>query len=209
MIYLIGGPPRCGKTTLAKYVSKKFGIPWISTDTLGVIGGAYMNQKEWNKKHPYSKLRGKNRDNDSFYSVHSTAKIVNVLKQEARPTFAAVDMMAICEIKDGNDYIIEGYHIEPALASRLMKKYGRKHFRAIFLTKHNKEKFARDVHKSTTPNDWLLVLTKKPETFLKVGAMIDRYSMYFETEAQKYGFKVLNMDENFEGQIKKAVQFLK
>ncbi len=37
MIYLIGGPPRCGKTTLAKEMSKKLEIPWISSDALEVV----------------------------------------------------------------------------------------------------------------------------------------------------------------------------
>ncbi|MFA6503887.1 MAG: AAA family ATPase [Patescibacteria group bacterium] len=52
MIYLIGGPPRSGKTTLAKFASKKLGIPWISCDTLEVIAGAYMGKQKWNKTHP-------------------------------------------------------------------------------------------------------------------------------------------------------------
>jgi len=30
MIYLIGGPPRCGKTNIAKKLSKS----WISADTI-------------------------------------------------------------------------------------------------------------------------------------------------------------------------------
>lgn len=38
MIYLIGGPPKCGKTTLAKQLAKKLGIQWVATDTLEVIG---------------------------------------------------------------------------------------------------------------------------------------------------------------------------
>ena len=34
MIYLIGGPPRCGKTTVASKLSLDTGIPWVSTDTI-------------------------------------------------------------------------------------------------------------------------------------------------------------------------------
>lgn len=70
-------------------------------------------------------------------------------------------MMTICEIKDGNDYIIEGYHLEPRFIQSLMKKYGKKNLKAVFLTKMDAEKFAQDVHKSITPNDWLILGTKK------------------------------------------------
>ena len=108
MIYLIGGPPRCGKTTLAKAMSKRLGIPWISTDMLETVSGEYMMPKHWKKSHPYSLLRRKLKTNDKFYARLTPAQIVHVLRAQAGATFAAIAMAAICEIADGNDYIIEG-----------------------------------------------------------------------------------------------------
>ena len=209
MIYLIGGPPRCGKTTLAKTMFKQRGIPWISCDMLQTVAGEYMTQKQWNKLHPYTLLRKKLKTNDEFYAKLSAQKIVSVLRRQARPVFPAIDMAAICEIADGNSYVIEGYHIEPSFASKLIKKYGRTKIKAIFIIKKDATKFALDVHKSTTPNDWLIVGTKKPETFLKVGKMVSLYSTYLEKEAKKYGLKVLNMDDNFEKKLLEAVKYLK
>jgi len=207
MIYLIGGAPRCGKTTLAKSISKKFGIPWISTDMLEVVTIAYMTKKQWNKTHPYSLLRRQLKTNDQFYNIVSSQKIVNVLKQQAKSTFAAIDMAAISEIKDGNDYIIEGYHITPQLTQKLIKKYGQKNFKVIFLTKFDAPKFAINVHKSNTPNDWLLAGTKNKETFIKVGEMVSCYSHWLKKEAIKYGAKVLNMDQDFKEQLRIATNF--
>lgn len=209
MIYLIGGPPRCGKTTLAKAMSKKYRISWISADTLESVSSAYISKQEWKRTRPYSILRGKNRDNDMFYTAHSASKIVRVLIKQAHSVFAAIDMAVACEIANGNDFIIEGYHLEPSFVHGLIKKYGRKNIRAIFLTKHDKIKFAKDVHKSTTPNDWLLVLTKQPETFVKVGAMIDLYSRHFEKEAKKYGLTALAMDIDFEDHLHIAMKYLR
>ncbi len=207
MIYLIGGPPRSGKTTLAKYMSKKLGIPWISCDTLESVSTSYMSAVQYKKTHPYSVLRDKtSRHNDRFYAMHSAKKIVSVLNRQAKATFPAIDAMTICEITDGNDYIIEGYHIEPRFVARLMKKYGAKNIRAIFLTKFDAEKFAQDVKKSTTPNDWLLVRTKKDETFLKVGKMVAEFSRVLDSEAKKYGFKSICMDQKFEQKLKEAVK---
>ena len=211
MIYLIGGPPRCGKTTLAKKMLKKLGIPWISTDTLENVAGAYMTKEELVKNRPYSGLRRKDgdRNNDTFYSKYSAKKIIGVLKGQAKPIFKAIEMMVVCEIADGNNYIIEGYHIVPSVAARLIKKYGRKNVKAVFITKTDAIKFARDVKKSTTPNDWLLVLTKKEETFLKVGEMISEYSKDFEDEAKKFDLPVFNMDKDFNGQIDNILKYLK
>ena len=89
MIYLIGGPPRCGKTTLAKAMFKQRAIPWISCDMLQTVVCEYMTQKQWNELHPYSLLRKKLKTNDEFSAKLSAQKIVSVLRRQARPVFPA------------------------------------------------------------------------------------------------------------------------
>lgn len=76
------------------------------------------------------------------------------------------------------------------------------------MTKLDSQKFAEDVYKSTTPNDWLLVLTKKAETFVKVGRMVAKYGDYFEKEAKRFKFKIINTDRNFKKQLHTAVNYL-
>lgn len=211
MIYLIGAPPRCGKTTLAKKMSKQTKVPWLSCDTLNAITQVLTPKEKWAKKFPYSFLRRKGmarKNNDIFYSVYSAKKIMNVLKKEAEAVYKAIDTVIACEIADGNDYIIEGYHIVPSFAHRMIKKYGKQNVRAIFLTKFDANKFAEDVHKSTTPNDWLIVLTKEQETFVKVGKMVSEYSKYFEKEAKKFGLQTFNTDTHFNNQISRTIKYL-
>ena len=57
------------------------------------------------------------------------------------------------------------------------------------------------LHKSTTPNDWIIRKTKNEATFGLIAKMIAEYSHYFDTEAKKYGFSICNMDEDFDKQI--------
>jgi len=209
MIYLIGSPPRCGKTTLAKKMSKQAKIPWLSCDTLDAITQELTPKDKWQKKYPYSFLRKKSgRNNDEFYNLYSANKIISILKKEAMAVYGAIDTVIACEIADGNDYIIEGYHIQPSFAKKMINKYGEQNVRAIFLTKFDENKFAQDVHKSITPNDWLIVLTKKPDTFIKVGNMVSVYSKNFEKEARNCGLKTFNMDTHFNDQIDRAIQYL-
>ena len=210
MIYLIGSPPRCGKTTLAKRMSKQAKIPWLSCDTLDAVTQEYTPKNQWQKKYPYSFLRRKGaaRNNDEFYNLYSAKKIMSVLKKEARAVYGAIDTVIACEIADGNDYIIEGCDIHPSFAKKMINKYGEQNVRAVFLTKFDVQKFAQDVHKSITPNDWLLVLTKKPETFVKVGKMVSVYSQDFKKEAKSCGLKVFNMDNHFNDQINQAIKYL-
>ena len=62
MIYLIGGPPKCGKTTLAKRLSKLKGIPWVSTDTLQNVIKPYISKEDFARKFPNSQLTGESND---------------------------------------------------------------------------------------------------------------------------------------------------
>src|SRR3989344_1580098 len=124
MIYLIGGPPKCGKTTLSKKLSKKLGIPWISADTLQTIAKEYTNKKDISKKFPWSTIRKIKKSNDIAFGEYTSKEIVKLYTTQAKVTYGAIDMVSICEITDGNDYIIEGYQVEPQLVSALYKKYG-------------------------------------------------------------------------------------
>jgi 2-phosphoglycerate kinase len=206
MIYLIGGPPKCGKTTLAKKLAKQLGIRWISSDTLEVIAMDYVWKyapEKFDELYPHSAIKGKT--NDETYALSPPKQIAKNYRKQAKASYAAVDMFAICEITDGNDCVIEGYHVTPELAARLAKKYGAEHFRSIFIVKENLEKFIQDLQKSTTPNDWILKKTKEKETFHKIAEMVSEYGKWFAKEAEKHGFEVMNMDENFETNLGKAI----
>ena len=208
MIYLIGGPPKCGKTTFAKVLSLALGAPWISADTLQTIGRAYSPKKDDIKKYPHAAIRKGNRNNDEFYRKHSPKQIVTAYIKQAKATGLAIDMTAICEITDGNDYIIEGYQVEPVLAAKLGKKYGQQNFTCLFLTKTDVKRFVQDLKKSTTPNDWILTNTKEEETSEKIAVMVKVYSSYFGSEAKKYGFRCVDVSRNFEDVLKDFVKKL-
>lgn len=205
MIYLIGGPPKCGKTTLAKTLAKSLGIPWISSDTLQCVIKPYMNKEDFPKKFPASYQRGK--DNDEKYSKFSSREIIEAYQQQAKTVYEAVEMFVACELTDGNDFIVEGYHIEPELVAELSLKYPEK-IRSVFLVKSDKKKFVCDIKKSTTPNDWIISRTKNEETYQKIANMICEYGKFFEKESGKHAFKVLNMDNDFDNQIKEAAYYL-
>lgn len=205
MIYLIGGPPKSGKTTLAKRLSKLKGIPWVSTDTLQNVIKPYISKEDFARKFPNSQLRGES--NDEKYTKYSTNQIIEAYQQQAKTVYPAVDMFVISEIKDKHDCIIEGYHIEPELAAELELKYPDK-IKSVFIVKTDEAKFVTDIKKSTTPNDWIIARTKDESTYSEIAKMICKYGKSFEKESMKYGFKVINMDNDFDQQIQEAIKYL-
>lgn len=210
MIYLIGGPPKCGKTTLAKKLSRALETPWISTDSLQSVVRAYTNKEDISKKFPWSiRRRQTKRNNDIAYNTFSADEILGFYRTQAKSVFKAIEMMTICEITDGNNLIIEGYHIEPSLVVRLQKKHGKKNILGIILIKTDAKKLVKDITKTKTPNDWIISKTKNVETYSKIAEMICRYGKFLKNEAKKKGLIVINMDNNFNDKINSAINSFK
>lgn len=202
-LYLIGGPPKCGKTTLAKKISAEKGIPWISADTLQNIVYAYSTPEEHPALFPHSYLRGET--NDEFYAEHSSADIVKNYIAQGKTSEKAIRMMAETYRADENDCIVEGYQVTPDIVDALIQQYGVGHIKSAFLVKHDTQKFIEDVHKSTTPNDWILRKTKNEDTFVRIAEMVSAYSDYFEQEAKKYNLPVWVTDADFEDALQKIM----
>ena len=205
-VYLIRGPPKCGKTTLAKRISKELSIPWISSDTLENIVWAYTPKEQHPALFPHSYLRGES--NDEFYAHHSPEAIVQGYVEQSKATYDAISMMAETYLTDGDDFIVEGYQVTPEIVSRILKKFGIEHIRTAFLLKRDEEKMLQDFHKSTTPNDWILRKTKDEATFAKIAHMIAVYADNIQQEAMKYDLPVFEMDSDFTASLENAMKHL-
>lgn len=205
-LFLIGGPPKCGKTTLAKELSKQLSIPWISADTLQNIVWAYTPKEQRAALFPHSYLRGDN--NDEFYTEHSSQQIIENYIAQGKITYAAIEMMAETYLTDKDDFIIEGYQVTPQVVERILKRFDTEHIKVVFLIKHDEQKFVQDLHKSTTPNDWVLRKTKNEATYKKIAKMVAEYSRYFEQEAKKCDLPLFQMDDDFEKRIEHIIQFM-
>ena len=199
MIYLIGGPPRCGKTTLAK----RLGRPWISADMLESIVREHTKKTDLDRLFPKNVMRKKTKDsNDLMYGAYSAVAIAKAYIAQAKASWKAIETVVECEISEGYDYVIEGHQIHPKLVAKLMKRYG-KEIAPLFLVRSDIDDIVSGCLKNKAKNDWFLQNTRDKKTYYKIAEMIRVYGEYFEKEAGKYGLKVANMDGDFEGKMAK------
>ncbi len=206
MIYLLAGPPRCGKTTLAKRFTKS----WISADTIESIVGSNTSKKDFDHLFPKSVIRRKTKQsNDIMYSLYSAKEIANFYVRQAKASWKAIETMVDCALKEGHDYMIEGHQIHPRLIGKLIKKYGKSNIKALVLTRFDTDGIVVGCKKHKAKNDWFIQKTKNEETFYKIAEMIKVYSEFYMKEADKYSIKVVNMDGDFKQQLKKALNNMK
>ena len=206
-IILIGGPPRCGKTTLAQKISKAIDVTWISTDVLDDIVQKYVSGDEKDSLFPKTALRLKSGGgNDEMYAAFSVENIVSAYRKQAETVHKAVESFVACAEKEDWDYVIEGYHVTPKLISKLQSEDLK--VSSIILISTKAEEAVKRSLESNVKQDWLRDKTKKQETFPKIAAMIDLYSNKLKQEAEEFNASVIDIGEDFEGKLKEAFELL-
>jgi len=80
-IYLIGGAPTVGKSTIAKKLSEELTIPWISSDFIR----SFMRLTAPPKRYPHLWLH-KNYDAQKYLQTFTAQQIVKNQNQESLDT---------------------------------------------------------------------------------------------------------------------------
>jgi len=206
-LYLIGGPPKCGKTTLAEKMACLLSIPFVSADSLENDVMASTTKEDIPELFPHANTKGDS--NDVFYSQYETERIVRDYLKQGEATRKEIIATAEQSISKGHSIIIEGHQVTPELASFLTNRFGKEIVRSIFLLKQDLQKMTLDFHKSKTKDDWILRKTKNDATFGKIAAMICFYSEYIKKEAHKHGLDVAWTDKGeFDTLIDQAIELL-
>ena len=207
MIYLIGGSPRCGKTTVAKKLALKSHTPWFPADYLASAVSQYISEEERADKFPLSNIRKQNNSNDFLYSNYSPSEIVKFYDIQAETAWLGLKAFIEYSVHDKQDFILEGYQIQPKLLSQLDKET-QKNIRPAFLYKKDKLDIEASMKKGTESGDWLIAHTKKESTFAKVAEMVSIFGDKTAIEAKECNMPLFNMDGDFDKKVEEVVNTL-
>ena len=197
MIYLIGGPPRSGKTTLAKKLAARLRVGWVSADILESVVREYTPKKDYRKLFPKNALREKTHwNNDEMYGMFSHKEIAHAYIQQGKVSRKAVEVFVKDCVNEAHDFVIEGHQLHPKLVAELIRKFP-KEIRGVFLIKRDEQLIVNGFHKNKAKWDWVLQKTNKKETFPKIAKMLSFFGTWIEKEAQKYQLPVYCVDNNF------------
>ena len=213
MIYLIGGPPRCGKTTVARRLAGAVGCPWMQTDWLESAFSAYFSPGEY---EPLRLDPGPNvprdRRNDVVYSTFSAAEIIAYYRAMAERAWPGVRAIVEYALFDEEDVVIEGYHIDPALVRRFLAAADpgtAREVQTAFLVREDRADILASIRRGGHKNDWVLSKTRQEATFERIAEMIVQYGRAVWADAERAGFAVHSVDGDFDRQVARAVELLR
>lgn len=207
-IILIGGPQRCGKTTLAERLSKELHISWITTSTLEAVIRRYTSAEQESILYPKSILRKKaDGGNDTMYATYSAEEIVESYFTQAETVGNAICGFVKHVQQQNWSYILEGYHITPKLVAQI-KSEGFDVDSVILVNTNPNELINRSLS-SNVVNDWVRDEIHNKDNYTKIGEMITLFSNTLTEEAQKYDVRVVDMGQDFTENFNAVFESLK
>jgi len=180
---------RSGKSTLAHKISKRLSCPEISVDWLRSVVLPYLYDKD--------KVVIEN----ILFPGEGTSK-ESPNSDEAGILWPAVNSFIEDRGRWRSDFVLDGIHLLPKYLTRIGEKQ-KQNVRVIILVKTSPEKVLEGFNQvRIRQNDWLLKKHWDDKEYLKQAAHdIATRGRYFESEAVKYGFQVVNTEDDFEAKL--------
>jgi len=207
MLYVIGGPPRTGKTTLASALMRRTSFPYFSIDHIAQAIIPYIPDADHAARLPLRvAIQDSQYSNDAFYTKHSPESIVAFYQQQAATLWSGIEHFIKYALRADHDLIIEGWQILPSRLRSLVE--ARDRIRVVFLYKLREADIVSGLKSHRAKNDWVVANTQRQETFIAIGKMISCFGAVTEHEAAANDFRAVNTDSDFQATIMQTVEFL-
>jgi len=200
MIFLIGGPPRVGKSIISSEIRQKRAVSVVSTDTLGAVLENVLGPEEVPDLFVFGKFHEMPMTERVKLIMKDPAVLIDYVRKESYVVWKAVEAFIRRENEEGRDILIEGVAILPELMSQLEDIP----HRVVFIGNQGGN-HKENIKKSAEENeyDWMRDVS---DQYIGAYAMfVKRMSGYIEQETKKYGFKYIEMDKKQFGDVTEDV----
>jgi 2-phosphoglycerate kinase len=200
MVFLIGGPPRVGKSIISSEIRQKHAVSVVSTDTLSAVLENVLSPEAAPDLFVFGKFHEMPMAERVKLIMKDPAELIDYVRKESYVVWKAVEAFIRREDDEGRDILIEGVAILPELMSQLEDIP----HRVVFIGNQGGN-HKENIKKSAEENeyDWMRDVN---DQYIGAFAMfVKRMSGYIEQETKKYGFKYIEMDKKQFGDVTEDV----
>ena len=204
MIFLLGGPPRVGKSIISSEIRQKHAVSVVSTDTLGAVLENVLSPDTAPDLFVFGKFNEMSMAEQAKLIMADPTELIDYVRRESHIVWKAVEAFVRRENDEGRDVLIEGVAVLPELMSQLEDIPHR-----VAFIGNQGENQKENIKKSAEENehDWMRDVS---DQYIGAFAMfVKRMSAHIEQEAKKYGFQYIEMDkESFGDATEKVMKSL-
>ena len=188
MIYLLGGPPRVGKSKIAQRITARHGISSVSTDTLGAALEDVLDPQTAPGLFAVSRFDALPLADRIELMVTDPRRRIDIQIEESRATWEAVVPFARREAEEGRDVLLEGVAVLPELVAGLQDI----HYRAVFVG-HRREGHAENIRRSAAEDDGDWMRAASTEYIDAFAVFVQQMSHAVANEAHKLGLEYIDL----------------
>jgi 2-phosphoglycerate kinase len=200
VIYLIGGPPRVGKTIISSEIRQRYAISVVSTDTLGAVLEKVLSPQAVPDLFVFDRFNQMTAAERVKILMADPAELIGYVRKESGVVWGAVDAFVRKEHADGREALVEGAAVLPELVSQLEDIP----YRVVFIG-NQAENHQENMYRSALENerDWM---RDASDRYMRAFAMfVKQMSAYIERQAKKYGFQYIEMGKARFGDVMEDV----
>jgi len=190
MIFLLGGPPRVGKSLISSEIRQKHAVSVVSTDALGAVLEDVLGPDAAPDLYVLSRFAEMPLAERLESPMKDPAELIHYVRRESHVVWRAVEAYVRRESSEGRDLLVEGVALLPELIGRIEDLP----HRVVFVGnqagdhKENIKRYAEE-----TGHDWMRGASDQyVEAF---SVFVNRMSAYIEQEVKKYGFQYIEIDK--------------
>lgn len=203
--FFIGGAPRIGKTILSIALARKVGSPFVvSTDSIRNAAKKACHDED---SDLFILNKTENVPEEEWLKEHNELP-QNVIEYQNRESIALwPSIVSFCNsfCEDDSIHIVEGVAMLPSLVFQMNNRP--KHIFYIGNTNEQHVKSMVEFAKSHPELDWMGASGYSEEKIKAMANFVREMSLYFKTEAEKYGFSYYEItDDDFDNSVAKIVE---
>ena len=200
MVFLLGGPPRVGKSIIANEIRQKHAVSVVSTDALGAALENVLSPEAAPDLFAFDEFGELPMAEQAKLMMEDPAELVDYVRKESHVVWKAVEAFIRRENDEGRDALLEGVAVLPELMSQLE---GLPH-QVVFIGNQGKD-HKESIIKSAKENEHDWMRGASDQYIDAFATFVERMSAYVEQEAEKYGFEYIEMDKELFGDVTEKV----
>ena len=200
MIYLLGGPPRIGKSLISNQIRQKYALNVVSTDALGAVLENVLTPEAAPDLYIFDRFNQMPMAERVRLITEDPAVLSEYIRRESHVVWKAVQAFIKREHQEGRDALIEGVAVLPELVTRLENIA----YRVVFIGNQG-ENHGENIKQSARENEWDWMRDASDEYINAFAMVVKRMSAAIEQEAENYGFEYIEMGQKLFVDVTEAV----